>query len=586
MSGNGGLKGEGAALAFCVGGAFAAQALAPATRFLDLKAAGACACAAAASAGLLFPSKGLRRGRPSAWAFSAALVALAAWALAYAAAPWRPAWAAFDFSVPAALVFGFALAYGPQLWRERLPSYWRWAVLAVAVWALAQHFGLDPWAEAQGSSPDRASAGFGNPGYLAAFLCLSWPLFLLWPPTAAAPALLLVFAALVATQSRAALAAAALQASLLAVPVVRGALGGGAETGGSPAALKRASTATGPARRRLGLVGLCVLAGIGALALGMPRAAWLRPTLRLDLWKAALDLWLKRPLLGWGPGNFVAAFERAGRLSPGAAAALGWQYPEDPHQMFLAVACAAGWVGVVALAFSGCVAFELARRGGALAAALGLGLLGVVVEAQADRFFFQPGVLLPVCAAFALMASESAPPVERRGSPVGRAKFFLVAAAAAFFAWRAAATVEGFRTAVAERPDVGVEVLRASGPVAPPGPEDGADAWDRWAGALAAEHRYAEAASAYAAAWRIQPDEGRAQNLGDCAMMLGRPGDAEKAFRDAVALAPRNSDAHFSLAYALYDQKRLAEALAELDEALKLDPGNASALELRRQIAP
>ena len=47
---------------------------------------------------------------------------------------------------------------------------------------------------------------------------------------------------------------------------------------------------------------------------------------------------------------------------------------------------------------------------------------------------------------------------------------------------------------------------------------------------------------------------------------------------------PRSSDAHFSLGYALFFQKRLTQAVAELDEALRLDPGNANAQTLKRQI--
>ena len=53
----------------------------------------------------------------------------------------------------------------------------------------------------------------------------------------------------------------------------------------------------------------------------------------------------------------------------------------------------------------------------------------------------------------------------------------------------------------------------------------------------------------------------------------------------AVELDAASSDAHFSLGYALFYQKRLKEAVDELDTALKLDPGNDSARKLKEQIS-
>ncbi|HXC63029.1 MAG TPA: tetratricopeptide repeat protein, partial [bacterium] len=109
-------------------------------------------------------------------------------------------------------------------------------------------------------------------------------------------------------------------------------------------------------------------------------------------------------------------------------------------------------------------------------------------------------------------------------------------------------------------------------------------AQDRLGAALASARRYGEAATAFAAAGRLAPSAGRAQNLGNCLMMLGQADGAEAAYRRAVALAPQSSDAHFSLGYALFAEKKLSGAVAQLDEALKLDPDNANALTLKRQI--
>jgi cytochrome c-type biogenesis protein CcmH/NrfG len=127
---------------------------------------------------------------------------------------------------------------------------------------------------------------------------------------------------------------------------------------------------------------------------------------------------------------------------------------------------------------------------------------------------------------------------------------------------------------------VDLETLRAGARATP---KDAA-AWDRLAAALVLGETYGEAASAYLEAWALEPSPGRAQNLGNCYMMMRQPADAERCFREAIRLAPGSSDAHFSLAYALYYQKRLKEAVAELDLGLKLDPNNSAAAKLKEQI--
>jgi tetratricopeptide (TPR) repeat protein len=108
--------------------------------------------------------------------------------------------------------------------------------------------------------------------------------------------------------------------------------------------------------------------------------------------------------------------------------------------------------------------------------------------------------------------------------------------------------------------------------------------YERLGDSLAAEHHYAEAAQAFGQALVLQPTSGRAQNLGNCAMMLGDYKAATAAFRRAVALDPASSNAHFSLGYALFYQKRLKAAVTELNIALRLKPSNAGAEQLKRQI--
>ncbi|CAA7623929.1 tetratricopeptide repeat protein [Magnetospirillum sp. SS-4] len=64
------------------------------------------------------------------------------------------------------------------------------------------------------------------------------------------------------------------------------------------------------------------------------------------------------------------------------------------------------------------------------------------------------------------------------------------------------------------------------------------------------------------------------ERLGESLMGAGRPADAEAAFRQAVALAPRAVSALNNLGATLTAQNRSAEALAFHRKAVALDPGN------------
>lgn len=67
--------------------------------------------------------------------------------------------------------------------------------------------------------------------------------------------------------------------------------------------------------------------------------------------------------------------------------------------------------------------------------------------------------------------------------------------------------------------------------------------------------------------------------------MQGRAAEAEPAFRQALALAPRNPEWHYYLAYHLAPQPgRRHEALAALETCLALDPTNTHAKALRARL--
>jgi tetratricopeptide (TPR) repeat protein len=463
---------------------------------------------------------------------------------------------------------GLAWAWGHgRGWRPQAslrPSWeaWRWSTVAVAGYALAQRLGIEPvTAYAQAGSHSRAMGPFGNAGYLAAYLCLSWPMLLAWTGARRGLAVALAWAALLAAQSRAGAVALALQGAVAAVHAWRG----GWRPGGAALAAAAALMA-------------------GALAL-FPVQAWSRPTLRLPLWRASWGLWLQRPWLGWGPGRFAAAFQA--QADPGFVRALnaGGQVAEDPHQVLLTVACAGGVLGLAAFIVAVAWALKAARRSAVPGAALGL--VGILAQSQADRFFFQAGVLGPLLLlAVALRWEGSVTPRSPRWralalAPALLALALLAAGAKPLLAYAHAVGPDLGAGAGAIAPSATVEQLRSAtqGSVEPA-------AFERLGAALAAKQQWAEAAAAYRTAEGLGPSVGRAQNLGNCSMMLGDARGAEAAFRKAVELDPQSSDARFSLGYALFYQKRLTEAVDQLDLALKLDPGNASAQKLKEQIQP
>ncbi len=561
------------ALRWGAAAAFAALILLPTTRLFDPKGAAALALAAAL---LLGAALGLGSDGPAGWG-APSWASAGAWAAAAAAAgaallasPYRALLGSPDPVPACAAAVCLALAAAPRAWGRALLGAWQWALAVVALYALAQRLGFEPYRPYAGRPfGPRAFAGYGNPDCLAAFLVLSWPLALGLKGWRRAAVLGAALAALAATQSRSGLAALALQALLLPASAFR--------PSGAPA--------SGPGRRSW-IPGLAAL--VGALAL-FPPADWLRPTQRLPLWRASLGLWLQRPLLGWGPGAFALAFQ--GHAAPALRSLVdaGDRFAESPHQLLLALACGAGLAGLAAFA----VAAWVCRRQAASspleqAPLLALGLAGVLMESQTDRFFFAPGILVPVAAAWGLLAWRPPAP-QPRGAGARPWAALACAALATACLWSAAQRWAGSGRGVGAALDARVDALADSGDpaaleaLARTRPDDAA-LWERWGDALAARRDYPSAARVLAHAEGLSPTPGGAQNLGNCYLVLGRPADAERAYRLAVRLAPDSADAHFSLGYAYFYERRLKAAVAELDEALRLDPGHAGARHLKDEI--
>jgi tetratricopeptide (TPR) repeat protein len=84
---------------------------------------------------------------------------------------------------------------------------------------------------------------------------------------------------------------------------------------------------------------------------------------------------------------------------------------------------------------------------------------------------------------------------------------------------------------------------------------------------------------------KINPGFALAENqLGYLASKSGDPASAEEHFRLAVRAAPAYTQAWISLAATLAMESRLSEAQEALASALKLEPGNADALQLRKDL--
>jgi tetratricopeptide (TPR) repeat protein len=549
--------------AFVLLGLWAAFVLAPDTALLDLKRALGFAFVAAAGlwlAGLAWLRKPIHL--PS----RRLVFALGGLALAYAAArlasPYPQA-GGFRLEL---LELGILTALLTACLPVAFASRWAWVALAsallVALYALAQRLGLEPIsAYAQAGSQARAMGSFGNATFLAAFLCLSWPLALLLPGRWRLAAVALFWAALLATQSRAGIIALAVQLAVLGWQAWQVGLR--------------------PAWGRTIFAGLLFAAATAWL---FPPAQWQRPTLRLQVWSQTLRMVAQRPWLGSGPGSFPLAFQE--QEPPALAEALGSsQFVEDPHNWILSVLQEAGFIGLLAFGWLLWVVkpwprLDAPRKPGQ--AFLAIGLLGLLVQNLFDRNLGQAG--LAVCFYFGL-GFLSRQPATEEPQPWPRwaaLPLLAITMASLFLGLR---PILAYAAAVGPAPGLSpaqgsVGALRSEASRNPSDPS----VWDRLGDGLVAQSAFSEAADAFSQALALQPSPGRAINLGNCQMMLNQAIPAETSFRRAVELAPDNADAHFSLGYALFYQKRLKEALAELDLALQLDPSDAAAAKLKEQI--
>ena len=107
-----------------------------------------------------------------------------------------------------------------------------------------------------------------------------------------------------------------------------------------------------------------------------------------------------------------------------------------------------------------------------------------------------------------------------------------------------------------------------------PAPERASTAYSMLSLHLAVLERWDEAVVAYREVVRLRPEDAEARwRLGDALFFgLGQADEAESVLREAAALDASSSDIHASLAAVLNAQGRHEEAVAEMEEARRLDP--------------
>jgi predicted CXXCH cytochrome family protein len=92
----------------------------------------------------------------------------------------------------------------------------------------------------------------------------------------------------------------------------------------------------------------------------------------------------------------------------------------------------------------------------------------------------------------------------------------------------------------------------------------------------ATQGRFAEAEAALRAALEVDPHSvPAAVNLADLYRAVGRETEGEQVLRDVLKQDPRSAAAHHALGLLLVRQKRMPEAMAELEAAARLAPDNA-----------
>ena len=476
-------------------------------------------------------------------------------------------------------------------------GFWAWGTAAVCVYAVLQKCGWDfiP-AYAQNGSSARVFSTFGNPSVFAAFLVLAWPNLLLRPLPLKNPHReigfriflgFVLWGCLLLTASRAGLLALGLQFLLLLFLL--------------------GSKAYQDKKWKWGMAaaGLLLLLSLGGMGLKIGA----RPTERLEVWKGAAAMALDRPLTGWGVNQFSLHF--APYQTPELVRQMNQDntFAEHAHNEVLEL-----WVelGVPGLLLAGIFWFSLLdktfqkisgdRKNPRVrplpVLGLFLGLAGAGITNLFDYNCRLSGVGFFIWLTAGLLANRV---LDHRSVKISRIPvFFLFWGALAFSLggalfqisslgnqWRGSTEKDFLKDLPVDLSDEETKLLDAvrKDPRNPTALHDLGNVYAKLG-------KMDDAGRCYMAEIIVDPNSpGAFLNLGNIYFMeSGKdPGNLGKAlsyYRQSLALDPGSVEAHFNLAYVFFVQKDLSDALSQVDEVLKLDPRNAKALALRRQILP
>jgi O-antigen ligase len=474
---------------------------------------------------------------------------------------------------------------------------WTGLTLLAALYGLLQKAGLDfvPLFAQSGSS-DRIFATFGNPNVYAAFLVLTAGVVLLGPVTprkypgeSVVRILLLVFlfANLIFSESRSGFLGFTLGFFLMVFLI-------GARAYRDP-------------RWKFGIILLTLLVMMAGVTLGLKIGA--RPTERLEVWKCAFQMALAKPLRGWGIGQFSLNFgpymtpELAGQMQKDNT------FAEHVHNELLELIVELGlvglsmaclfWVRLVERAFR---KLFLARGGETQPpdGTLGLivGLSGVGVTNFFDYNCRLSGVSFFIWVSAALLANRVFP-ADRIRLP----KFLGILLAVLLLGGFAFGMVQETRllaVVLTENPQkdflkelppdlVSEEQNIMTNIKMQPG---NAENYHSLGNLYAKLGKLDDAKKLFERELELNPkSEGAYLNLGNIYLVtagndLGKIQMARECYEKSIQLNPQSIEGHFNLAYVYFLHKDLREALDELDKVLKLDPQNAKALALKRQILP
>jgi O-Antigen ligase len=438
-------------------------------------------------------------------------------------------------------------------------------------YAVMQTLGRDPFAWAA-DARGRPFATFGNPDQFGHFISVLFGV--------------LVGAAVGATgpgRRAVAVASAVGTLGLAAIVATRGTLVGVVAAAAGIVTARRPTPRAALAGLALSVL---VLAALLVTPLGQRAVATVQSGVlpdRIPLWAIAGRATLARPLLGYGPDNFRAAF--VGNRTADSLAILGPGPQTSAHDWMLDTSAMTGLIGLAAvLVLVGLGTIELVRVA-RIRPAIGLALLGGwsaywangLVDVGSVAVGWYPWLAVGVAAALrGRRVAAAARPMPRW---LGVAIAIAVAVGIVTGSRAFIANEEVWASAQASHfGDVEAAVILADRAAARDGGR--ADYWNRLGLALESQGRLTEAAAAYRAAASRQPYEpvywanvARALARGAPAGAVGAQDDAIAAARQAISVDPHTPFGHLVLAEIATRLGKCDLARSEAAEAAALQPG-------------